>query len=262
MRLQITNTLATSGVETIQVNAKVNEIYSATSGVTPITVNTGTITFPDRLAPNAPAGMSLAAAKAAGIRRVVFTSSCWAAGVSDRPDKVLTPKDWNQDARNPYAVAKTESERAAWQLAEQLGIAMIAICPGALLGPYDYRVTPSTALIASFISGSAPIYDGGLSDLEIGPVAEVIHSPQHPYTVGLMGAIPAVGDDVVRLAQIDGSMPRLNAIPKGCAFNPRCTKKDDVPGARCTNERPDLLSAGKTHAACWLHAKSQDKVSA
>ena len=116
---------------------------------------------------------AFAAAKAAGIRRVVFTSSCWAAGVSDRPDKVLTPKDWNQDARNPYAVAKTESERAAWKLAEQLGIEMIAICPGGLLGPYDYRMTPSTALIASFISGSAPIYDGGLSDLEIGPVAEV-----------------------------------------------------------------------------------------
>ncbi|MFZ5631175.1 MAG: beta strand repeat-containing protein [Spirochaetota bacterium] len=51
MRLQITNTGATSGVETIQVSAASNAIYSATSGVTPTTVNTGTLTFPDRLAP-------------------------------------------------------------------------------------------------------------------------------------------------------------------------------------------------------------------
>jgi peptide/nickel transport system ATP-binding protein len=121
-------------------------------------------------------------------------------------------------------------------------------------------VTHDMGVIAETADRVAVMYAGRVA--EIGPVAEVIHSPQHPYTVGLMGAIPAVGDDVVRLAQIDGSMPRLNAIPKGCAFNPRCTKKDDVPGGRCTSERPDLLSAGKTHAACWLHAKSQDKVSA
>jgi dihydroflavonol-4-reductase len=116
---------------------------------------------------------AFAAAKAAGIRRMVFTSSCWAAGVSDRPDKILTAKDWNQDARNPYAMAKTESERAAWQLAEQTGIEMISICPGALLGPYDYRITPSTRLIADFVNGVAPIYAGGLSHLEIGAVAEL-----------------------------------------------------------------------------------------
>jgi peptide/nickel transport system ATP-binding protein len=53
-----------------------------------------------------------------------------------------------------------------------------------------------------------------------------------------------------RLLQIDGSMPRLNAIPKGCAFNPRC------PGVmqRCRHDRPELSDAGSTRAACWLHA--------
>jgi peptide/nickel transport system ATP-binding protein len=49
-------------------------------------------------------------------------------------------------------------------------------------------------------------------------------------------------------------MPRLTAIPKGCAFNPRCTHVAQVPGGRCTSERPGLLPAGKTQAACWLHA--------
>ena len=54
------------------------------------------------------------------------------------------------------------------------------------------------------------------------------------------------------LTQIDGSMPRLNAIPQGCAFNPRCAHTFD----RCRAERPDLLPAGATQAACWLYAES------
>jgi hypothetical protein len=66
MRIHITNTGATSGVETIQVSAATNEIFSSTSGVTPNTVNTGTLTFPDRLAPNAPAGLDLDAADDTG----------------------------------------------------------------------------------------------------------------------------------------------------------------------------------------------------
>jgi peptide/nickel transport system ATP-binding protein len=51
-----------------------------------------------------------------------------------------------------------------------------------------------------------------------------------------------------RLLQIDGTMPRLNAIPSGCAFHPRCPRAVD----RCRTERPDLMPAGYTQAACWL----------
>ena len=75
---------------------------------------------------------------------------------------------------------------------------------------------------------------------EIGPVADVIHKPRHPYTAGLMGSIPALDSHAQRLVQIDGSMPRLNAIPTGCAFNPRCGQK--LP--RCTQDRPELMAAG------------------
>lgn len=115
-------------------------------------------------------------------------------------------------------------------------------------------VTHDMGVIAETADRVAVMYAGRIA--EIGPVAEVIHHPQHPYTVGLMGAIPNVGDETERLTQIDGSMPRLNAIPAGCAFNPRCTRKQDV-GARCTSERPELLAAGKTKAACWLYASAQ-----
>ena len=87
--------------------------------------------------------------------------------------------------------------------------------------------------------------------VEIGPVHDVIHAPAHPYTVGLMGSIPSMSEERERLMQIDGAMPRLNAIPSGCAFNPRCTKAFE----RCRREQPVLLAAGRTRAACWLHAK-------
>jgi peptide/nickel transport system ATP-binding protein len=55
------------------------------------------------------------------------------------------------------------------------------------------------------------------------------------------------------LNQIDGAMPRLNAIPTGCAYNPRCPQVFE----RCRSERPGLLAAGATRAACWLHDKGQ-----
>ena len=113
-------------------------------------------------------------------------------------------------------------------------------------------VTHDMGVIAETADRVAVMYAGRIA--EIGPVAEVIHHPQHPYTIGLMGAIPSVGDQNERLAQIDGAMPRLTAIPKGCAFNPRCTRVNDVPDGRCTSERPNLLPAGNNMAACWLHA--------
>ena len=108
-------------------------------------------------------------------------------------------------------------------------------------------VTHDMGVIAETCDRVAVMYAGRV--VEIGPVADVIHKPAHPYTVGLMGSIPAMDEERERLMQIDGAMPRLNAIPAGCAFNPRCPRAMD----RCRSERPDLLPAGATRAACWLH---------
>jgi len=116
-------------------------------------------------------------------------------------------------------------------------------------------VTHDMGVIAETCDRVAVMYAGRI--VEIGPVHDVIHSPAHPYTVGLMGSIPAMDEDRERLLQIDGAMPRLNAIPSGCAFNPRCPRVF----ARCRSERPDLLPAGATRAACWLH-DAQAKVAA
>ena len=110
-------------------------------------------------------------------------------------------------------------------------------------------ITHDMGVIAETAQRVAVMYAGRLA--EIGPVRDVIHSPRHPYTVGLMGSIPRLSQ-TNRLVQIDGAMPRLNAIPPGCAFNPRCPRRFE----RCLLERPDLLSAGTSRAACWLHASS------
>jgi peptide/nickel transport system ATP-binding protein len=109
-------------------------------------------------------------------------------------------------------------------------------------------ITHDMGVIAETAHRVAVMYAGRI--VEIGPVRDVIHAPRHPYTVGLMGSIPRISAEQKTLVQIEGSMPRLNAIPPGCAFNPRCPRRFD----RCIAERPDLLPAGASRAACWLHA--------
>jgi peptide/nickel transport system ATP-binding protein len=117
-------------------------------------------------------------------------------------------------------------------------------------------VTHDMGVIAETADRVAVMYAGRIA--EIGPVADVIHRPQHPYTMGLMGSIPSMTGAAERLTQIDGSMPRLTAIPAGCAFNPRCPRATD----RCRRERPDLMPAGTALAACWLHDATDGKVAA
>ncbi len=107
-------------------------------------------------------------------------------------------------------------------------------------------ITHDMGVIAETADRVVVMYAGRVA--EIGPVRDVVQHPAHPYTVGLMGSIPTVAQKAERLRQIDGSMPRLAAIPPGCAFNPRCPH---VFG-RCRVEVPPLLAAGASRASCWL----------
>jgi peptide/nickel transport system ATP-binding protein len=106
-------------------------------------------------------------------------------------------------------------------------------------------VTHDMGVIAETADRVAVMYAGRV--VEIGPVRDVVQAPRHPYTVGLMGAIPVIGHRLERLRQIDGAMPRLGDLPPGCAFNPRCGQAFD----RCRSERPGLRAAGAARAACW-----------
>ncbi len=109
-------------------------------------------------------------------------------------------------------------------------------------------ITHDMGVIAETADRVAVMYAGRVA--EIGPVRSVIKEAKHPYSHGLMGSIPKIGDSKERLEQIEGSMPRLTEIPTGCAFNPRCPRAFD----RCRVERPDLMPAGDTLASCWLYA--------
>jgi peptide/nickel transport system ATP-binding protein len=108
-------------------------------------------------------------------------------------------------------------------------------------------VTHDMGVIAETADRVAVMYAGRI--VEIGPARTIIAEPHHPYTVGLMQSIPRTAGRRDRLRQIDGAMPRLNAIPTGCPFHPRCPEAFD----RCPRERPDLLPAPGSDAACWLY---------
>ncbi|TRW97210.1 ABC transporter ATP-binding protein [Paracoccus sp. M683] len=108
-------------------------------------------------------------------------------------------------------------------------------------------VTHDMGVIAETADRVAVMYAGRL--IEIGPVDQVLKAPAHPYTRGLMASIPALGARIEKLHQIDGAMPRLNAIPSGCAFNPRCA----MAGPHCRRERPAMVPTSAGQAACWLY---------
>ncbi|HXP77900.1 MAG TPA: ABC transporter ATP-binding protein [Stellaceae bacterium] len=110
-------------------------------------------------------------------------------------------------------------------------------------------VTHDMGVIAETAHRVAVMYAGRI--VEMGTLRAVVQSPKHPYTAGLMGAIPAIGGQRDRLAQIEGAMPRVGSVPPGCAFHPRCAQAFD----RCRGERPELMSAGASRAACWLYAE-------
>jgi peptide/nickel transport system ATP-binding protein len=112
-------------------------------------------------------------------------------------------------------------------------------------------ITHDMGVIAETADRVAVMYAGRI--VEIGMVGEVVREPLHPYARGLMAAIPTLQSRAARLAQIPGAMPRLSAIPRGCAFNPRCPEAMD----RCRVERPPLLAIGDRGVACWLYAAGQ-----
>jgi len=110
-------------------------------------------------------------------------------------------------------------------------------------------ITHDMGVIAETADRVCVLYAGRLA--EIGAVRDVVKRPQHPYTAGLMAAIPSLSDELGgKLAQIPGAMPRLDAIPKGCAFQPRCRHAF----GRCVAERPPVYATASSDAACFLHA--------
>ncbi len=108
-------------------------------------------------------------------------------------------------------------------------------------------ITHDMGVIAESTDRVAVLYAGRIA--EIGPTRNVLSTPSHPYTKGLMASTPSTTGTMHALSQIPGSMPNLRAIPQGCAFNPRCEKAFSV----CFKDIPILEPVDGSEVACWLY---------
>ena len=97
-------------------------------------------------------------------------------------------------------------------------------------------ITHDLAVVSQVTERIAVMYAGKI--VEIGSTQAVVNDPEHPYTRGLIKALPGSLQPGSRLNQIPGMMPTLTDIPPGCAFHPRCEISDTV----CRTEMPALIS--------------------
>jgi peptide/nickel transport system ATP-binding protein len=112
-------------------------------------------------------------------------------------------------------------------------------------------ITHDLGVIADIADDVLVMYGGRC--VERGTKKEVLQTPQHPYTLGLLGSMPSLDGPVdVPLSPIPGSPPSLLNPPTGCRFHPRCAFADQVAGGRCSSERPALEFVDGRAAACHL----------
>ena len=107
-------------------------------------------------------------------------------------------------------------------------------------------ITHNLGIVSELCQQVAVIYAGRV--IEYGPVREVFRRPAHPYTAGLLNAIPRLTGERERLHAIPGRVADAQERPQGCAFSPRCRHC----GSRCAGERPEMRQiAGGHYAACF-----------
>jgi oligopeptide/dipeptide ABC transporter ATP-binding protein len=121
------------------------------------------------------------------------------------------------------------------QLRRELGMAVLLI-------------THDLGVVAEVADRVAVMYAGRI--VEHALVEDIFDRPLHPYTQGLLNAIPRLGKDLERLAVIPGVVPNPAYLPAGCAFHPRCPLADE----RCRTEVPPLVSHAPEHEAACFHA--------
>ncbi|GGF36047.1 dipeptide/oligopeptide/nickel ABC transporter ATP-binding protein [Marmoricola endophyticus] len=103
-------------------------------------------------------------------------------------------------------------------------------------------ITHDLGVVAEMADEVLVMYAGRC--VEYGPTKQILTNPEMPYTWGLLSSVPDVtGDTDARLVPIPGNPPSLLNPPTGCAFHPRCTYRDKVPGSLCTTDLPELTPA-------------------
>jgi peptide/nickel transport system ATP-binding protein len=116
------------------------------------------------------------------------------------------------------------------------------------MGTAVILVTHDLGVVAEVADEVAVMYAGRV--VERGPVAAVFDDPQHPYTIGLLGSMPALGRRTGRLAAIPGSVPPPELFPAGCRFATRCPFVIDA----CREDPPPLMPLGPQHHAACVRA--------
>jgi oligopeptide/dipeptide ABC transporter ATP-binding protein len=108
-------------------------------------------------------------------------------------------------------------------------------------------ITHNLGVVAQLCDRVAVMYAGGI--VEVGSVEDIFERPAHPYTIGLIDAIPKLNEDRERLKGIEGGVPNLIHPPPGCRFHPRCGSCSE----KCQTEKPIYQDLGKGHrVACHL----------
>ncbi|MEP0250214.1 MAG: ABC transporter ATP-binding protein [Roseobacter sp.] len=115
-------------------------------------------------------------------------------------------------------------------------------------------ITHDLGVVAEIADTVAVMYGGQV--VEQGPVAEVFDSPQHPYTIGLMSAMPQIDAPGTRLAIVPGPVPTVASMPSGCRFRTRCAF-----AAKACETRPPLSSVGQAHDVACHYAPLETNVS-
>lgn len=114
-------------------------------------------------------------------------------------------------------------------------------------------ITHDLGVVSEIADNVIVLYAG--QSMEIGSTEVIMHSPSHPYTSGLMKAIPKVGEKKDMLYSIDGMVPDIRHMPKGCRFCTRCPLADD----RCREEQPQMREIEPGHFARCHKAVPQAK---
>jgi oligopeptide/dipeptide ABC transporter ATP-binding protein len=123
------------------------------------------------------------------------------------------------------------------------------------MGSAVILITHDLGVIAEMADRVAVMYAGEI--VEESPVASLFDEPHHPYTIGLIGSVPVLGEVRDKLDVIPGSVPNLINLPPGCRFAPRCQARLEHNLSVCTEDRPPLENISERHKVrCWLYADS------
>ncbi len=124
------------------------------------------------------------------------------------------------------------------------------------LGSALMLITHDLGVIAEMANRVVVMYAGEI--VEESPVASLFDKPHHPYTQGLIGSIPVLGQRRDRLDVIPGNVPNLVNLPQGCRFAPRCRARTEHNLSICTEKHPDLIKVADGHKVrCWLYEDAE-----